>query len=345
MKAEAHDIDAGELTHLLTTHYGLELSSLRFLPKGEDAYGYVAEAHGKPKYFVRLQGQVNSAAFDTALRLARWIRKNHEIPEIVAAIPALDGSLTTLYVAYQVSVFPFVNGRTGWESGISDSQLATAAQALARLHVSDASGLSQLTAERFDNPFRPTIRRLLTAAADNARLVAGTAMERAQCLFAEETGRLSEALDDFDRRGQKLRLLNLEMVVTHGDPNLDNWIIGSDGSVHLVDWGELALGPLARDLFAFIGERLPVFLEAYRSVNANLYFHLDALQFYFYRWAFQEIADYGTRLLTDDTGAIEKEHAWAELQHYLPVRHKSIADDLERARCIAIETLGSSRVS
>ncbi|MGH7866509.1 MAG: phosphotransferase family protein, partial [Candidatus Dormibacteraceae bacterium] len=121
-------------------------------------------------------------------------------------------------------------------------------------------------------------------------------------------------------------------VWTHGDPNLDNWLVDPHGNLHLVDWGELALAPPERDLFAFTGHRFPAFWECYQNARGRLLLRLDAFAFYFYRWTLQEIADYGTRLLFRTGAPSDAAHAWAQLQHYLPVRHESIAKELGRLR-------------
>ncbi len=125
-----------------------------------------------------------------------------------------------------------------------------------------------------------------------------------------------------------------EWVLTHGDPNLDNLIKDQEGELHLSDWGDVAFGPPERDLFAFTGKGFEAFLRQYTSIRQGIGLHPDIFAFYFYRWSMQEIADYTGHILLEGLGPPEDEHAWVELQKYLPIRHKEIAASLEALRDI-----------
>lgn len=344
MRVEARDIDHAELSRLLSIEYHLERTALWFLPKGEDAYGYLAEAGGN-KYFVRLQPVNRSAGLEAALAGVLRIREKCEIPEIVAAVRTRHGAMTCAYRSYLVTLFPFAAGRTAWDAGITKAQLANAAHVLARIHDCDAAGLPGLPVEAFHTPFATAIRHWLNETASDARRAVDSPRREATELLACENDELLTTLDRLEGLGERLQHYDNQLVLTHGDPNLDNWILDGEDGVHLIDWGELALGPPERDLCAFAGEHFKAFLRAYASRREALKLSLEAFEFYFYRWTFQEIADYGSRVLADDGDAIEKEHAWAELQRYMPVRHRSIAEDLERLRCDAGEILGTSRVT
>ncbi len=128
-----------------------------------------------------------------------------------------------------------------------------------------------------------------------------------------------------DEMADRARQLTGDWVLTHGDPNLDNFLKDKAGRLHLTDWGEVALGPPERDLFMFTGESFEIFLRPYVRVRTDVALHPEIFAFYFYRWTMQEIADYTARILFGDMGPVEDEHAWAELQPYLPIQHDSIA--------------------
>jgi Ser/Thr protein kinase RdoA (MazF antagonist) len=344
MKAEPRDIDRIELSRLLAVEYGLETVTLTHLAKGEDSHCYVAEVAARKKYFVRLQPARGSAASENALRIAECLSERCLLPEIVTAIRTRAGSLICSYRNYRVAAFPFIEGPTAWEIRISEPQLTAAAQVLGRLHACDSSLFPELPVEQFHNPFRQAIRVLLKSSPVGASRSIDPLGSQARALLQAEQAELLETLKRVEQLGRKLRLLGVDLVVTHGDPNLDNWILSPDGGLHLIDWGELALGPPERDLFAFAGEHFAPFIKAYTSVRKKCRLNLDVFTFYFYRWALQEVSDYGSRLLVGDFNAVEREHAWTELQKYLPIRHESIAAELNALRRDAVLSLGSAGV-
>jgi Phosphotransferase enzyme family len=344
MKTEPRDIDPIELSRLLHVEYGFETVSLTHLAKGEDSYCYVVEAVAHRKYFVRLQPARGRATSEAALRIAQGLSEHCSLPEIVGAIRTRDRPLMCSYGRYRVAAFPFIEGPTAWEMGLSESQLTAGARVLRRLHSCDPSGLLELPVERFHNPFRQPIHGLLKTPPGGTSRSTDPPSSQARALLQAEQAELLETLSRVERLGRKLRRLDVGLVVTHGDPNLDNWILSPDGSLHLIDWGDLALGPPERDLFAFAGKQFAPFLEAYTSARRKCRLNLDVFEFYFYRWALQEVSDYGSRLLDDDLNAIEREHAWTELQNYLPIRHESIATELNALRRDAVLILGSAGV-
>lgn len=99
-------------------------------------------------------------------------------------------------------------------------------------------------------------------------------------------------------------------------------------------FGVDAVGPPERDLFMFMDTPDDAFLRRYRDAAGGLHLHARLIAFYHYRWAVQEIADYATRLLFGPSSQAEEEHAWAELQPYLPVPHRQIEDAVSAAEAV-----------
>ncbi|MFQ5987162.1 MAG: hypothetical protein ACE5KQ_07370 [Thermoplasmata archaeon] len=92
------------------------------------------------------------------------------------------------------------------------------------------------------------------------------------------------------------------------------------------------MGPPERDLFAFSGPDFEQSLTHYLRHWGNVRLSSRLLEFYHYRWALQEIADYTTRILFRQMGPHEDAHAWRELQDYLPTRHDHIARGVGEVR-------------
>lgn len=321
MKTPPADLDVKELARVLRAEYGCDSGELTFVPKGEDAYIYMTEAGHEPRLFLRVLEHNRAGGLEEALRSAAGLREKCGLHEILSAIQSHGNTFTCRCGEYLVTVFPFIQGTTAFESGFSKSRIEQAGRFLGRLHNS-APGAS-LPRERFENPFAQPILRTLSQAESKPKTeIADLVLQHREDLI--------RTLERMERFKEDLSQLNLHMVPTHGDPNFDNLLWDAEENLFVTDWGELAAGPAERDLFAFTGKNFRDFLIDYASERSTIKLHVELFLFYFYRWSLQEIANYSIRLLSDRTPPEEAAHAWRQLNRYLPLRHDEIARELER---------------
>lgn len=275
MRVPAADIDVEALEAAVQGAIpGIRHTALRleFLPAGEDSYVYAGGG-----LFVRLQRNRDGLGLDRALEAAG------RLPLAFVLKP-----LATFHFGhYFAAVFPFVAGRI-----LGTGELRDAGRRLAGLHRIRMDGLRR---ERFSHPFTPSLEKVKASG----------------LLTAAETGRVCVLSDEIAALGEELAAEPIEFVVTHGDPNTHNWLV-ENGRLWLCDWGDIAMGPRERDLFAFSEPALRDAWEGYGRVPDE-----RVLEFYRLRWVLQEIADYGTRLLDPVCPAEECDHARAELGRYV----------------------------
>jgi hypothetical protein len=340
MQIEAPDIDKDQLLTAIAAEYGLVPSALHFVPKGEEAYAYLASAADHPPYFVRVQPLARRRPLAEAYAVVSALRTQGGLSQVIAPYPTRTGRFLLNYGPYAVAVFPFVAGSTLYEQGPSDNDLVHAAQLLAAVHQSRLTGaIHPPYQESFANPFEAPIRRALALTATGPANAAGYQRAAGQLLAAEREDLLATLQLMRQFPADWLRL-DLDWVLTHGDPNLDNLRKDRSGRLYLTDWGEVGIGPPERDLYAFIGEGFETFLRAYRQARGSLKLHPAVFAFYAYRWTMQEIADYTTRLLVQNLDGVEQEHAWRALRDYLPVRHEAIAEEVRKLEGILSRVLG-----
>jgi spectinomycin phosphotransferase len=343
LKTEANDIDKAELLRLVVARYGYNLQSIDFLPKGEDAYSYVAEDDKGRRYFVRAQSPDRGAPQDSVYALLHRLHHKGGLSAAVAPHLNLEGTFTLRYGQYVVAVFRFIQGETLHARGASADDLAAAARIVAALHQS-ATRIEKvpLAKEAFDNPFKDPILAVLRGieSSDQPR---DTVQRELRKLLVAERADLLRALDEYEDLGRIALASTSEWVITHGDPNLDNFLRDGEGQLHLTDWGELALGPPERDLFAFTGADFPAFLGPYTVARAGVRLNIDILAFYIFRWCVQEIADYTTRIMLQDLRPKEREHAWAELRPYLPIQREHVARGIDEAKAAIDQAIQRGR--
>jgi thiamine kinase-like enzyme len=333
MKTDAPDIDHAQLIDLINAEYGLDIASLRFVRGGEEAYAYVASAHSCEQYFVRAQPfSATRTAWKDVYTITHALHKEHGLFQVVAPRTTTADHYTVRLNQYVVAVFPFIDGTTLYQYGATDDDLRAAAALLAAVHQS-GSALDPLVLpkETFGNPFEAPILAAI-AVAESHPQSATPRQQNVYDLLRAERDDILATLEHMRRLQAQAATLPIDWVLTHGDPNLDNFLKDPQGTLHLTDWGEVALGPPERDLSSFTGANFETFLQRYASVKPDLKLYGDLFAFYLLRWTMQEIADYASRILFHNRGPVEDAHAWAELQDYLPIRHEAIVENVHNVQ-------------
>ncbi|MCB0081406.1 MAG: aminoglycoside phosphotransferase family protein, partial [Caldilineaceae bacterium] len=275
------------------------------------------------RYFIRIQPAENAPDLENIYFCLKALAQQNHMSQVVAPLLTRGGAAVIPVDDYHLSIFPYIAGHTLYEQRPDEVDLENAAVLLAHLHQAPLT-LLPLPRETFDHPFRAPIEAALAAA--RQPLAQQTRLQRAVCqlLMAEHEDILA-TLTYMERLRTQIEARPIDWVLTHGDPNLDNVIKDAGGQLHLVDWGDMAIGPAERDLMHWTGAAFEPFLRQYARRRPGLTLDADLFTFYFYRWCLQEIADYAPRILFEALGATEDAHAWDELQDYLPIRHESMA--------------------
>jgi thiamine kinase-like enzyme len=120
--------------------------------------------------------------------------------------------------------------------------------------------------------------------------------------------------------------------VTHGDLKIENWIKDREGKLYLIDWSKIGFAPPERDLINFTGERFESFLLQYlQAYEHPPKLHPEFFEYYSYFLVLWSIADYGSWILLEEASLAEVSHAWQELNRYLPINHKDIQAEVNKA--------------
>ena len=325
--------DKTELLQNLSTAYGLPLQSITFFPEGEDSYGYVVVSEIGQKYFAKASTSVPKSR----LQVASLLRHQCNISGIVAPLETQNGDLSVLWQNFQVSLFPFIEGKSRWDlwkvgKDFTDAEFAQTAALLATIHgCTEAVAANSLTVAAYDLPLRKELHRVLEA----PRQIPPQNRYQKQLLetITQHSSEILQTLERYDSLGRSALALQTPFVITHGDPTPGNLIIDAENRLHIIDWDGVCLGPPEKDLVSFTGERFEVVLESYLAERRNgAALHADIFGFYIYEWTLNEIRDYGTKILFKNSDTQQNEYDWESLQDYLPPDRQLMEDGIEVIR-------------
>jgi spectinomycin phosphotransferase len=295
---EKPDLSDENIRAGLSEGYGLAVQSLAFLPIGNDssAWAYYIRT-AQADYFLKLR---RGAVYEPGLLVPRFLREQG-IEAVVAPLPARSGRLWHPAGKYHLILYPFLEGRSGMDAGLSAPQWRAFGALLRRIHETrpPESLLAHLPRESFRPWWAPAVRRLQQIVAAGAFI---HPLERELAAFwqprTREIERITMRAEELGRMAQEMQLAP---VLCHADIHTANLLVDSDGRLAIVDWDQVLLAPVERDLMFVTGaEGAPpapgseedLFFSGYGPVLARAL----PLAYYRYEWVVQEIGDYGERV-------------------------------------------------
>lgn len=350
--------DKSELLQHLRTAYAIPLRSITFFPEGEDSYGYITVSETGEKYFAKASTSVPN----TCLQVASLLRHQCNISGVVAPLETRDGALSIPWQDFQVSLFPFIEGKSRWDlwkigKDFTDTALSQTGALLATIHeCPDISVSDSLTVTEYDLPALrgwrleskvlqdslaiaaydlPSRQELHTVLKASEKKIPAQNQYQKQLLERLTQHRLEilRTLERYDSLGHSAEALQTPFVITHGDPTPGNLILDTENRLHLIDWDGVCLGPPEKDLVSFTGKRFEVVLERYLKERQNeVSLHADIFGFYIYEWTLNEIRDYSTKILFKNKDTQQNEYDWESLQDYLPPDQESMENGIAAIR-------------
>lgn len=334
--AEKPELKDDKVVACLANEFGLAVEAITFLPLGADlntAVYRVAAGDGT-NYFLKLrQGEFHEAAVAVPNFLDR-----QGIKQIIPAIMTQTGQLWASLGPLKVILYPYVEGRDGYEAKLSEQQWAVFGKALKSFHTADVP--SQITRGLPRETFSPRWRQIVASHVvhiEDTVYDEPVAAEMAAFLKSkrDETAKLVE------RAGwlaQALRTNPLESILCHGDIHGWNLLIDATGALYMVDWDTLIFAPKERDLM-FIGgglgdsgytpqEEEALFYRGYGQTEVNPV----AMAYYRYERIIEDIAIYCEQIFLSNKGGEDRNQALVNLKsNYRPGGTIDVARSTYRA--------------
>ncbi len=277
----------------LLAEYGLA-AQVEFLPLGADAGSavYRAVTGSGTSWFVKLR----QFPFDElAVRLPRFLCEQG-VPHILPPRPTQAGRLWVALDDFALIVYPFIEGRDGYEQALSLAGWMAFGAAVRAIHSLALPGW--LTARLERETYTPHWRDMLAAALaglETAPPADALAAEMADLLRPrrEELLRLAARAQQLAHRLQRHPD---ESVLCHTDLHPGNLLIEPDGNFFIVDWDAPLLALKERDLMfiaggqGFIGLSPEQETAWFYAGYGETAIHADALAYYRAERVIQDVA-------------------------------------------------------
>jgi spectinomycin phosphotransferase len=292
--------------------YELRIIELTFLPIGADMGSVVYRiiADDGTAYFLKLRKGFNEIVVTIPLFL-----KSQGIQEIIAPFETKSKQGWADFGEYKMILYPFIEGKNGFEMELSDSHKRTFGAALKKIHEVQLPFELQsvIPQETFSPQWRERVKEFQRQV-ENSSFSDPNATKLAEFIQSRrnEINRLIERTEEL---ASELQSKFHEFVLCHTDIHGANILITDNGQCYIVDWDAPLLAPKERDLM-FIGGGIDdiwkskqdesIFYEGYGRTNIDF----TVMAYYRYERVIEDLAAYTEQLLLTDEGGADREEAY-----------------------------------
>lgn len=283
---EKPDLHDDKISAVLQDAYGIKSEQLEFLPLGADLNTavYRAVATDMTPYFVKLRrGDFN----EMTVIIPRFLHAEG-VPHLIAPLSTRTDTLWTEVEAYKVMVYPFVEGKDGYDAPLTGAQWRDMANAFKQIHTTPIPSDMELrlTRERYASVWREKVKTYLARTDENT--VDDPIVLDLFGFLAENRADLFQIVERAEQLAHEIQSFSPEYVLCHADIHAGNVLIQADGTFYIVDWDTMVMAPKERDLMYFgaglwgkwqsAEEEERLFFQGYGEAN------IDAVILAYYRY-------------------------------------------------------------
>lgn len=281
---EKPDIADEFIISRLQEEYPLQVSTLTFLPLGADvgSVSYRVVANDGTAYFLKLRKGFREISVRVPLFL-----KSQGVEEILAPLETKSNQGWADFGEYKMILYPFIEGKNGFEMELSDSHKRTFGAALKRIHTAKLPLEFErvIPQETFSSYWRERVKEFQRQV-ENTSFEDSTAAKLAEFIRSRRN-EINHLIERTEELASELQSQSHELVLCHTDIHGANILITNNDDFFIVDWDAPLLAPKERDLM-FIGGGID---DIWKSKHDESIFHegygktqIDFLMMAYYRY-------------------------------------------------------------
>lgn len=292
-------IQEQEIIKLLKSHYAIESQSAQRLPLGADMDALVYRVKAKSRdYFVKIKYNNHEEIHMSIINFLH----DSGLSEIIFPIATIDGKLLKRLDHFQMIVYPFIDGKNGFEQKLMKMQWVALGKALKKIHTLPipVSIQKQLRKETFSPKWCAVVRSLYLQMEPN--VLDDIITKDFKNFFKAKFDVIQRLVNSAEKLGKKIQYDSSKYVLCHSDIHAGNILIAADKSFYIVDWDDPIMAPKERDLM-FIGggvgnvwnlaDEITYFYEGYGETSIDQ----TVLSYYRYSRIVEDIGEFLQQIL------------------------------------------------
>jgi len=311
----------------LQDDYGLQVARLTFLPLGADVNTavYRVDSVDKMAYFLKLR----KGGFDEISVTLPLFLKAQGIQPIIAPLETRAQEQWASLDAYKMILYPFIEGKNGYEVALSDPQWVDFGAALKAIHTTrlppDLARL--ISCETYSPQWREMVKTF-QAQAEKTTFNDPTAAKLAAFMRSRRS-EIDALVARADQLGRGLQARSPQLVLCHSDIHAGNLLLGAKDALYIVDWDNPSFAPIEHDLALVGGSTVwnsarqeALFYRGYGQVKLDS----AALAYYRYERIILDISEFCKQLFFSVEGGEDREQYYQYFtSNFLPNHEIEIA--------------------
>jgi spectinomycin phosphotransferase len=320
---EKPDLPDERIIACLQDAYALHVAHVTFLPLGADRHSavYRVVTDDETPYFLKLRGGVFDA---TSVALPRFLSEQGIAP-VIAPLTTKTGRLWASLEVFKVILYPFVEGRDGYQVSLSDRQWVEFGAALKRIHraVLPPALIRRILRETYSPQWRASVKTFLAQVEGDA--FRDPVAAKLAAFLKRKRDQILDLVRRAERLAQTLQAQSSRLILCHADIHAGNLLIDANRAFYIIDWDTVTLAPKERDLM-FVGagllgaghtpqEEETLFYRGYGPTQIDPI----ALAYYRYERIIQDIAAFCEQIFLTADGGPDREQSFRYLTaNFLP---------------------------
>jgi spectinomycin phosphotransferase len=314
---EKFDFNDEHLVTCLQEKFALVNPRVEFLPLGVDqnAAVYRVISADQNSYFAKLRRGCFS---EISVTLPRYLN-DQGFQQIIPPLATTSGQLWATLDDFTVILYPYIEGRDGYEIELSDQHWIELGQTLHRIHsINLPEALNRKIKQETYSPLAcESVKSYLAQIEQDSPL--DPLGEKLATFLLSKQNEILDLVERTERLAQALRKNPPTRVLCHSDLHAGNILIGVNGALYIVDWDEPIYAPRERDLMfpgggqGFRGhtarEEEALFNQGYGRTEVDQ----TTLAYYRCERIIDDIAAFCDQILSSDDGLEDREQAFQYL--------------------------------
>lgn len=327
MKTAPKDLEMGSVVAALSTLWGIDGVSLRYVPLGFGSHHWIAEAYAGQQWFITVDDlraahlgaseDVSFANLTAAFETAVLLRDSANLPFVIGPVEGTNGEVVyRLNDSFSMAIFPYLDVKPSDFARFSQpGDRNDALRLVGRVH--NATNEVSVAGLRRNTLVVPNRNDLVAALRSlEAPWRGGPYSEPARLMLRDSADALHKRLRYLDQLAAEVMADTSGWVVTHGEPHAGNVVRTRSGDPVIVDWDTVAYAPRERDLWMLVDDGNPDWSAYQGETNVTSISH-TVMDAYRRHWSLSEIAIYISWCVSPHDRTEEMEIAWASLREYL----------------------------
>lgn len=284
--------------HLAQT-YAIQPNSIEQINRGNDPRAAIYHVQtNEQQYFLKLKA---GSIYQAGVLLPRYL-KDRGVAAVVAPVDTRTQQLWGHCQQFHSVLYPYIEGTTGMDHGMSALQWRSFGQQLHRIHTMQVRAplRHMLQREQFRPPWLPTVQAIHKSI--NTWPIGDSYSAELIDFWRVKSVEISYLIKRISALGHELRANARDFGLSHGDIHTANIVLDQIQQINIVDWDYPMFAPKERDLRFVVGSVIGVpvqqheeqwFFEGYGQPAIDY----KALAYYRYERVMQDLGDYAQRVL------------------------------------------------